>query len=48
MSSNTGKNCDYLMRTYDIASINELFSEKHRIKESRINNLDEGVNGKLK
>ena len=47
MRSNTGKNCDYLMRTYGIASINELFSEKHRIKESRVNNLDEGEEWKI-
>ena len=39
MRSNTEKNCDYLMSTYEIVSVNELFSEKQRIKES---NLKEG------
>ena len=42
MRSNTGKNCDYLMSTYEIVSVNELFSGKQRIKESRVNNLKEG------
>ena len=42
MRSNTGKKCQYLMNTYDIASVNGLFDEKLKIKASRVNKLDEG------
>ena len=36
------------MNTYDIASVNGLCDEKHRIKASRVNNLDEGEEWKPK
>ena len=48
MRSNTGKNCQYLMHTYDIASVNGLFDEKLRIKASRVNKLNEGEEWKPK
>ena len=48
MRSNTGKNCQYLMNTYDIASVNGLFDEKLRIKANRVNKLNEGEEWKPK
>ena len=40
--TNTGNNLSYLMNTYNVGSLNELFSEKHKIKENRVYNLEQG------
>ena len=34
------------MNTYKIGSIDELFSEKHKIKENRVYNLEQGEDWK--
>ena len=35
------------MNTYNVGSLNELFSEKHKIKENRVYNLEQGEEWKI-
>ena len=46
--SNTGQNLSFLMNTYNINEINELFAEKFSIKNSRVYPLEESENWKPK
>ena len=39
--SNTGQNISFLMKSYDLSYLEELFSEKHSIKNTRVHPLEE-------
>ena len=46
--TNTGNNLNYLMNIYDVVSVEELFSEKHNIKEKRVYKLEQSEEWKPK
>ena len=45
--SNTCQNIDFLMKTYNCVTLDELFSEKMVIKNSRVNPLEENEEWKV-